>query len=262
MTWRADLPPDTKVVSGQWWPQDYDGPPLVSLHAPVQADFGLKVGDKITLDLFGDTIEATVANFRDYQFQTGLNYLVTLSPHALDSYPVTYLSTIKAKPGDEKNLERALVRQYPDLTFVPVGDALNQAATILEQLGTAVNVVGLLAVINGVLELAGTMAAGRKQREADAVVTKVLGSTRADVVRAFALEYGLLGAFAAVIASIVGIVGAWAVTARAIDVGFAVDPLLVLLVLVGAVVLTIVTGAATTWSALSTKPAQYLRATG
>ena len=36
------------------------------------------------------------------------------------------------------------------------------------------------------------------------------------------------------------------------DVGFGVDPLLILGVLAGSVVLTIVTGAATTWSALST----------
>jgi putative ABC transport system permease protein len=46
------------------------------------------------------------------------------------------------------------------------------------------------------------------------------------------------------------------------DVGFGVDPRLVLTVLVGSIVLTIITGAATTWSALSTKPAQYLRALG
>jgi putative ABC transport system permease protein len=46
------------------------------------------------------------------------------------------------------------------------------------------------------------------------------------------------------------------------DVGFGVDPVLVIGVLVGSVVLTIVTGAATTWSALSTKPAQYLRSLG
>ena len=46
------------------------------------------------------------------------------------------------------------------------------------------------------------------------------------------------------------------------DVGFGVNPLLVVGVLVGSIILTILTGALTTWSALSTKPAQYLRALG
>jgi putative ABC transport system permease protein len=118
-------------------------------------------------------------------------------------------------------------------------------------------------VINGLLVLAGTMAAGRKQREADAVVNKVLGSTRADVVKVFALEYALLGAFAAILATLVGVAGAYLIITKAgIDVGFSVDPVLVLGVLIGSVVLTILTGAATTWSALSTKPAQYLRSLG
>ncbi len=106
------------------------------------------------------------------------------------------------------------------------------------------------------------MAAGRKQREADAVVNKVLGSTRGDVVRVFALEYALLGAFAALIATIVGVAGAWAITTAEMDVAFAIDARLILAVLAGSVALTIATGAVTTWSALSTRPAQYLRALG
>jgi putative ABC transport system permease protein len=259
ITWETDLPKDTRVVAGQWWPADYDGPPLVSLRDKMRTALGLEVGDKIQITLFGDTIEATIANFRDYQWQNGLNFMVTLSPHSVDLYPATWLATIKAAKGEEKPVERSLARQFPDLNFIPVGDALNQAANILSQLGTAVNIVGALAVLNGVLVLAGTMAAGRKQREADAVVRKVLGATRGDVVKVFALEYAMLGAFAAVIATAVGIVAAWGITQRLIDISFGVSPVLVLLVLVGAVVLTILTGAITTWSALSAKPAQYLR---
>ena len=101
------------------------------------------------------------------------------------------------------------------------------------------------------------------ERESDAVVNKVLGATRGNVVRVFALEYALLGTFSAALATIVGIAGAYAIIKLAgMDVGFGVDPVLVLGVLAGSVVLTIVTGALTTWSALSTRPAQYLRALG
>ena len=263
MTWRPDLPADSTVTEGQWWPDNYSGPPEVSLKDDDAKSLGIKAGDTIELTLFGESFEAKVANLRNFQFQTGLNFLVTASPGTFDAFPGTNLATIKAAPGKEKDLERALARQYPDITFIPVGEALNQAADILGQLSTAVNIVGGLAVINGLLVLAGTMAAGRKQREADAIVNKVLGSTRQDVVRVFALEYALLGIFAALLATLVGILGAYLIINRAhMDVGFGVDPVLVIGVLVGSVVLTIITGAATTWSALSTKPAQYLRAMG
>jgi putative ABC transport system permease protein len=263
MTWAAELPSDSRVTDGTWWAADYEGPALVSLRDKTQADLGLKVGDTIELTLFGETLEAEIANFREFQFQSGLNFMVTASPGTFGDFPGTNLSTIKTAPGEEKNIERALAQRYPDITFIPVGDALNQAATILSQLSTAVNIVGGLAVINGLLVLAGTMAAGRKQREADAVVNKVLGSTRGDVVKVFALEYALLGAFSALLATGVGTAGALGIMRAAqMDVGFSVDPTLVVGVMVGAIVLTIATGALTTWSALSTRPAQYLRSLG
>jgi len=263
MTWRPDLPADSKVTAGAWWPADYSGPPLVSVRDKDANDLGIKPGDTLELTLFGETLEVKVANLRQFEFQSGLNFLVTASPGTFADFPGTNLATIKAAKGHEKDVERALARKYPDITFLPVGEALDQAAGIVGQLSTAVNIVGALAVVNGLFVLAGTMAAGRKQREADAVVNKVLGSTRGDVVKVFATEYALLGAFAALLASIVGIAGAYAVIKGAkMDVGFAINPTLILTVLVGSVVLTNLTGALTTWSALSTKPAQYLRALG
>lgn len=259
ITWVRDLPAASTVVDGAWWPADYDGPPLISLRITMKTDLGLKVGDVVTFDLYGETIEATIANFREYQYQQGINFMVTFSPGVIESFPSTFLGTIKAAAGHEKDLERALIRVFPDITFIPIGDALNQAVTILGQIGTAVNIVGGLAVINGLLVLAGTMAAGRKQREADAIVHKVLGATRADVLWVFALEYSLLGAFAAVIATVVGVAGSWAITQSALEIGFAADPILIISVIAGAVLLTVAAGAATTWKALSTRPAQFLR---
>ena len=73
------------------------------------------------------------------------------------------------------------------------------------------------------------------------------------------LEYGILGAFSAVLAGVLGVIGAWAITVYALQVGYSIDVGLILIVIVLTVVLTIATGAITTWSALSTKPAQYLR---
>ena len=60
LTYRALLPPASKLVEGQWWPSDYSGPPLVSLHQSLRSGLGVKVGDKITFNIFGDSITATI----------------------------------------------------------------------------------------------------------------------------------------------------------------------------------------------------------
>jgi putative ABC transport system permease protein len=259
MTWAGDLPPESSVASGAWWGKDYSGPPEFSLRTSTAAALGLKVGDKVTFDLYDQNITATLANTRNFQWQSGMNFMVTFSPHALDGLPGSFMGGVYAAAGKSIPVGKVLAEQFPDLTFIPIGDALEQAATILDQLSIAVDVVGGLAVLNGLLVLAGTMAAGRAQREADAVIHKVLGATRGEVIRAFVLEYGLLGAFSAVLAAILGVIGAWAITVYALQVGYGVDARLILVVIVLTVALTIATGAATTWSALSTKPAQYLR---
>ena len=259
ITWAGDLPPQSSVVDGKWWGKDYNGAPLISLRASTAASLGLKIGDKIEFDLYNQKITATLANTRNFQWQSGMNFMVTFSPHALDGLPGSFMGGVYAKPGESIAVGRRIAQDYPDVTFLPIGDALSQAAGILDQLSTAVDVVGGLAVINGLLVLAGTMAAGRAQREADAVINKVLGATRGDVIRAFVLEYSILGAFAAIIAAVLGIIGAWAITVYALQVGYGVDIGLILMVIVLTVVLTIATGAITTWGALSTKPAQYLR---
>jgi putative ABC transport system permease protein len=103
------------------------------------------------------------------------------------------------------------------------------------------------------------MAAGRRQREADAVVMKVLGASRADIVWAFVIEYGLLGALAAIIASVLSVVGAWAFIDLVIEIDFNVNPMVIVGVILAAVALTIAVGCLTTWSALSVKPARFLR---
>ncbi len=259
LTWVREMPPATTAIEGEWWPADYEGPQLISLRQTIKSQLGVKVGDTIQFKIFGDIVETKIANFREYEWQNGINFMVTFSPGVIETFPFNYLGTLKAAEGAEKTVERKLVRLFPDLSFIPIGDALNQVASVLARLGTAVNVVGGLAVINGLLVLAGTMAAGRKQRESEAIIQKVLGATRADILQVFVLEYGLLGAFAALIASGVGIFSAWAITESIMDIKFGVDPMLILLVIVGAVLLTIATGAATTWRALSSRPAQVLR---
>ena len=133
LSYADEVPRGSRVVAGEWWPADYSGPPLVSLRDRAMTDLKLKAGDKLELTLFGESIEVTVANFREFQFQSGLNFLVTASPGTFDDFPGTNLATIKTKVGEEKNIERALARRYPDITFIPVGDALNQAASILSQ---------------------------------------------------------------------------------------------------------------------------------
>ncbi|MGV3490596.1 MAG: ABC transporter permease [Devosia sp.] len=254
------LPPDSTVTEGAWWPPNMISQPEVSVFQRLKAPLGLNIGDTLTFRIFGEPVDVRISSFRDYAWRSGsVNFGFVLSPNALADYPITYLGLLKSAPGAERGLQQELIAEYPDLLFLPIGDALDAFSAILGNVTTAVEVIGGLAVASGVLVLAGAMAAGRRQREADAVVMKVIGATRGDIIRAYLIEYGVLGLLAAVLATILGLVGTWGFVEFVLEIDFWADPTIIAVVIVATVALAIVVGMATTWSALSTKPARFLR---
>lgn len=58
------------MTEGAWWPKDYDGPPQVSFAAEEAAEIGLKLGDRITVEILGRPIEAEITSFRVVDFST------------------------------------------------------------------------------------------------------------------------------------------------------------------------------------------------
>jgi putative ABC transport system permease protein len=255
----ADLPAQSTVTEGEWWPAGYAGPPLLSVFDRLRTALGLKLGDQLTITIFGEPVTATITNFRDYVWRSGnVNFGFVLSPGSVTS-PISYLGLLKSVPGEERTVQQAVIDAFPELIFIPVGEAIDALSGILAAVTNAVAVLGGLAVVSGLFVLAGAMAAGRRQREADAVVMKVLGASRGDVVRAYIVEYGLLGALAALLAAALGIAGSWAFVTQILEIDYFADPVTVTAVILGAVILTIAIGTLTTWSALSVRPARFLR---
>ena len=256
----AMLPERSSIVAGAWWAADHAGEPLVSVFDRLREPLGLSLGDELSFRIFGEEVTARIGSFRDYAWRSGgINFGFVFSPNAFDPFPLSYLGLMKAQPGEDRAVQPRLVAAFPELIFLPVGDALETFARLLSSVTTAVEVIGGFAVISGTLVLAGAMIAGRRQREADAMVMKVLGATRGNVVRAYLIEYGLLGLLAALLATGLGLAGTWAFVEFVLEIDFWVDPWLMVAVIVGTIALTVVVGTASTWSALSVRPARFLR---
>jgi putative ABC transport system permease protein len=259
LTYRQELPATSKLVEGEWWPDAYAGPPLVSLHQSLRTGLGVKLGDELTFDIFGEAVSAKVANFRDYSWQGGIDFLATFSPGVLEGYPATLLGAVTAAPGREEAVERDLAGRLPDVRFIAIGQTLELITTALSQLSLAASLVGGLAVSNGFLVLVGSLATGRRQRQADAVITKVLGARRFDVISVNVLHFIILAAFAALLATPIGIVLAWILTLVMLDVEFTLNAITISAVNLGAITITGLLGATTILRALSIRPAHLLR---
>jgi len=259
LTYRSRLPASSRVTSGEWWAEDYSGPGLVSLHQSLRHGLGVDLGDTLTFSIFGEETTVTIASFRDYSWQGGIDFLATFSPGVLDAYPTTLFAAVTAEPGQEEAIGRLLAAELPDIRFISVGDTLKQVTDALGQLSFAASLVGGLAVGNGLLVLVGSLSTGRRQREADAVITKVLGATRFDLIATAALQYLLLALLAALPAFCLGLGLGWVVSSVMLAVEFSVRYDIIIVVLATAVVVTALLGAMTIWRAVSIRPALLLR---
>ncbi|MCF4165357.1 FtsX-like permease family protein [Zavarzinia compransoris] len=257
----APLPPEgTRLVAGEWWPADYRGPPLVSFDARLADAMDLAVGDTITINLLGRDIEARIASLRDIDYTTlTINFALVFSPGMLEAAPHGYLATVRATPEAEPKVFRAVTDRFANVSVIRMKDALEMVDSLLGQLGLAVQVTASVTLVAGLLVLAGSLAAGHRQRLYDAVILKTLGASRAQVLGAFVVEYAVLGLATGVIALGAGTAAGYGVIVGLMRSPFVFDPVTAVLAASAGVVLTVALGLAGTWGALAGRPAAVLR---
>ena len=260
LSYAADAPPNAGIVAGRWWDADYRGPPLVSLDDEVARDLGLGIGDSLTINVLGREIAAEVASTREIDWTAfDINFAVIVSPGVLEGAPQTQLATAHASPEAETVLERAVTERFANITAIPVRAIIEALDEIMGRIGVAIQAVAGLTVAAGLLVLAGATAAGHERRVHDAVVFKVLGARRGDLLRAFLAEHLLLGCAVAGIAIAVGTLAAWGFVTQVLDLDWRFLPEYVAVTAAACITMTLVLGFASTWRALGRKAAPLLR---
>jgi len=264
ITYDAELPKNSSLTKGAWWPEDYAGVPLVSVDAEVATDLGLNIGDQITVNVLGREITAEIANLRDIEWQSlAINFVMVFSPNTFAGAPHAHLMTLGWSEDVAADKELALLKSvsnaYPTVTAVRVKDAISQVNDLVAQLAWAIRGASSITLIASVLVLAGALAAGHRSRIYDAVILKTLGATRTRLILAYGLEYAILGLATAVFALIAGGIAAWYVITQIMDGSFVLMPVTAAAAAFVALVLTVGFGLIGTWRILGEKPAPVLR---
>lgn len=264
ITYADSLPAGSRLVAGHWWPADYAGEPLVSFGDELARGLGLKLGDTVTVNVFGREITARIASLRRIDWQSmGINFVMVFSPATFRGAPHTELATLTLPPGAGTAAEAALVQaiatRFPAISTVPVRETLEAIDKLVSQLSLALGGASGVALLASVLVLAGALAAGQARRLHDAVILKTLGGTRLRLLGAFLLEYGVLGLVTAAFGGIAGSLAAYSIVTGVMHLPFAVSLPGVALALVFALFVTLALGLAQTFRILGKEPAPYLR---
>jgi putative ABC transport system permease protein len=260
LTYSAAVPPGSEVVAGQWWPADYEGPPLISFDAELARGMGLKVGDTLTVNVLGRDLTARIANLRRIDWtRLGINFAIVFAPGTLEAAPHTHLAAVYLPQAEEEALVGRVVDRFPNVSAIPVREAADAIERIISAIGLAIRLAALVTLVAGALVLGGAVAADYRRRVYDAVVLKVLGATRGTIAAAFLVEYGLMGLLSAAVAAGLGTIIAYVLVTRPLRADWIFVPGPVGVVLLGAVALTVALGFSGTWRALGAAAAPQLR---
>jgi putative ABC transport system permease protein len=264
VTYSASVPTNSRLLRGEWWPEGYSGPPLVSMTREIADGLGLDLGDEITVNVLGRNLTAKLASIRQVEWRSvGINFVMVFSPNTFAGAPHTHLATLSFNDGSsesrEADLARAVSQAWPAVSSVRVKDALQAASDLVSQLTAAMRGASAVALVSSVLVLAGALAAGRAQRIKDAVVLKTLGATRGQLLAAYLMEYGLLGAITTVFGLIAGAAASYGIVTQVMRLPFEMNWIVAVFSLIIALFVTVVLGLLGTWRILGQKPAPYLR---
>ncbi|MBI5940739.1 MAG: FtsX-like permease family protein [Caulobacterales bacterium] len=254
-------PKEAGVVEGRWWPADYAGEPVIAMEADAARGAGLKVGDRITLNVLGREIDVKVAALRKVDWGGfGPAFPIIIDPAALEGAVLQQVAIAKANKAQEAAVTRALGQDFPMVNVISVREQLEAATEMLDRLVLAVQGAASVAALAGLLVLAGAIAAGARARAREAATLKVLGGSRLQILTAYGVEYGAVGLIAGLAGIALGYAAAWPVVVKVFEPKWSVDWAGVAALLGAAAGLATVGGLLAAMQALSKRPAPVLRA--
>ncbi|WP_213735983.1 FtsX-like permease family protein [Bradyrhizobium sp. dw_411] len=263
LTYTGEIPKGSKIVEGQWWGADYDGPPLISMEKKIADGLKLKIGDEVVVNVLGRDIPARIGNLRTVDWQSlGINFVLVFSPNAFRGAPHTHVATLTETHPDatgDARIIKSVADAFPMVTSVRVREALETIGTVVTNLVLAIRGASAVTLISAILVLGGALAAGHRHRVYDAVILKTLGATRARLLGAYALEYLMIGFATAIFGVISGSVAAWLIVTRLMTLSFIWQAGSAAGVVAAALIVTVGLGLAGTLLALNQKPATVLR---
>jgi len=219
LTYRAELDAGEAVVDGVWWDATPSETLELSLETFLQKSLGVRVGDRLTLDIQGRAVTGTVSNIRRIDPRRSQQFfaIVARPGKALERAPQTFLGLVKAdvldrSPDTYRKLTAAVTKEYPNVTLALTRDFLKTVRTVLNGLQSALTTIGSLVVLSGIAMLIGAVILTRYQRQYETALLKTLGARFATLIGLTLIEYSALAVAAVVIGGGGALGASWYIT--------------------------------------------------
>ena len=193
------------VTRGAWWPEDYQGPPLVAMEDREADQLGLKVGDQLQFEVLGQRFDAElVAIYAQKRFQSRLWLEAIFSDGVLDPFITRYVGLAYMSGVDAVDTQNRIAAVQPNVVTVRTDLLLNEARAILTRATAGLSAITAVTLSASLLVLVSVIAANRARQVYLASLLHTLGARIAAIRTALYLEYLLLALLTTVFSSLAG----------------------------------------------------------
>ena len=260
LSFAPTLSSSNEIVAGEWWSEDYDGPPLVSVEEEAATDTGLVIGDRMTFVIAGQELEVTVASIRKVNWDSFQpNFFMVFSPGALDGMPTTYISSLRIEKEQQPVLVQ-LVRAHPSISVIDLDSILQQVRGIIEKASLAVQAVSVFTLAAGIAVLFAAVQSTIDERRFESAMLRALGARKRTVFAGVMAEFAALGVAAGVLASAGASILAAIVAVQLFELPYAFNPLLWAVGVAAGVTVVCASGFVAARGAINAPPVEVLRA--
>ena len=209
----ATLPADNEIVEGRWGPSAGGTEPTVSVATEFRDELKLQIGDRLSFDVAGDVVDATVGSIRRVRWDSFRpNFFLLFSPGVLEDNIGSYLAAAHLDSSSARVLAE-FDRQFPTVTVLDVGGLLGAVRQLLDRATMAVTYVFLFTLFAGFVVLAAGVQATADERRFETALLKTFGATRQRIMVGVVAEFAVLGALCGILsATMAAGIGYWMAT--------------------------------------------------
>ncbi len=258
LSWGTQLQSDNRITAGRWWP-DAQAAPQFSVESEIAEALGIAVGDRLTYRVADQPITAPVTSLRSVKWDSfHVNFFVIGSPATLQDKAATYVSSFYLEPQREA-LSAELIKRFPNVTMLDVSSILEQVRRVMDRGSAAVEYIFLFTLAAGLLVLYAGILAGAEARRHEAAILRTLGAERRQLLGAAAVEFGVLGLLAGLLATSSAFVIGQLLAQQIFQLDYGFSPWLWLTGVGGSMLGIGLAGLLSTWPLVIRPPLQSLR---
>ncbi len=228
---------DNQLLQGRWWRADEASSSQLSIEEGIAKTLNIKLGDVLTYDIAGSTLDLTVTSIRKVDWGgMRANFFAITPPNTLKNYPNSYMTAFYLPKQNENNLNK-LVQQFPNFTVIDVASLMMQVRDVMQKMQLAISVVFGFCLAAGFVLLYAALIATRAARIQESALMRTLGASRRQVSISMLTEFACIGAVAAVVATLFASGLAYYLSRFVLDIPYAFNVSLALTALLAALIL-------------------------